>query len=824
MDCSLPVEASDGSFFHWSDRRSMDSDDDPTMMLDQAPRWMDSAFSMCPSLHPSARPSHLDRAGHLSPISTSMDMIMTADGACDTSCPPSATAPAMIHSASSSSSCDGDAWSNRFGDSDDHSAGESAHDGDANWEQGSDDVLTLPKTEPMDDDDYVCMDDLKEAPLPPIPSSELVTAGIPKVKRPRGRPRKHPLPANCAANKVTKGRSKTGCITCRKRKKKCDEAKPRCMNCEKNAVVCEGYPEKQIWKSGKERAEEARLQTSIPTVTMQPIFEGLETLEDRIFWKHYNDHLSTVLTVEGEHRNAFKEMLIPIATRDKGLMHSILSVSSTHLDLDTPYGSSLLKKHPKTTAAALAERSSHHRAQAINALQNRDPRSSDLSLSATYGQMLCLILESVAEGRSDGLHQLHLKGYQRLVRESPPQDPALRAFITEFFQYHIFADELLSQQEDAVAYELYEELVLSPPAECQEAPRLLGVVDGLFGHLGEITSIRNRIRGHLEAHIDPLVDYPSLFKAEAINHAISDWEPSWPRGDSRERVAPLYKQMMWVYLYRTVYPPSISPASPAPSASSVATASTVSEVSLPPRSMHYRVSNAAPVGGSTSLVNTPPRSPDGSCSPSPELLSNNPASMRTQGQDVPTPHSPRHNSITHQNVSAHCPLSSAASSFSYSSCDSSSPHTKRSGSTSSSSDVVHQQGQHPYQQQAVLDQHHCKASSPPPVRVPCQEDRRVTLAVEQSLDIIDSITPTDPAQTLLLIPCLVVGTACFAPQQQDRIRAAVHTVRGYTGLRNADRVLELLEEVWRLMAEGDWLAVWDWQGVASRKGLNFLCA
>lgn len=28
------------------------------------------------------------------------------------------------------------------------------------------------------------------------------------------------------------------------------------MNCEKNAVVCEGYPEKQIWKSGRERAED----------------------------------------------------------------------------------------------------------------------------------------------------------------------------------------------------------------------------------------------------------------------------------------------------------------------------------------------------------------------------------------------------------------------------------------------------------------------------------------------------------------------------------------------------------------------------------------
>lgn len=524
---------------------------------------------------------------------------------------------------------------------------------------------------------------------------------------------------------------------------------------------------------------------------MQPIFDGLETLEDRIFWKHYNDHLSSVLTVEGEHRNAFKEMLIPIATRDRGLMHSILSLSSIHLDYETPYGLSLLKKHPKTSTAALRERSAHHHAQAMDALRNRDPRSSDLSLSATYGQMLCLILEGVAEGRSDTLHRLHLKGYQRLIRESPPQDPAFRAFITEFFQYHIFADELLSQRGDATAHGLYEDLALSPPAETLEPPRLLGVVDGLFSHLCGITSIRNRIREKLDAQMDPLVDYPSLYKAEEINQAILEWEPSWPRGDSRERVAPLYKQMMWVYLYRSVYPPSSSPPSPAPSVASVSTASSVSEACPPSHSMHYRFQNVAPVGGSTSLVNTPPRSPDSSCSPSPRLRAHNAVAVWTQGQDVLTPHN--------------------------SSSDSSSPQTTRSDSTSS----LNQQGQYQCQREA---QHHPRADSPPPVRRPCQEDPRVTLAVEQSLDIIDSLKPGDPAQTLLLIPCLVVGTACFAPQQQDRIRAAVYAVRGYTGLRNADRVLELLEEVWRLMAAGDWLAVWDWQGVATRKGLDFLCA
>jgi len=35
------------------------------------------------------------------------------------------------------------------------------------------------------------------------------------------------------------------------------------MNCEKNAVVCEGYPEKQIWKSGKEKAEEGMYLTHL---------------------------------------------------------------------------------------------------------------------------------------------------------------------------------------------------------------------------------------------------------------------------------------------------------------------------------------------------------------------------------------------------------------------------------------------------------------------------------------------------------------------------------------------------------------------------------
>ena len=70
--------------------------------------------------------------------------------------------PTMIHSASST-----DSWSTStsLGEVDDA-------DHEIHWEQGADEILTLPKAEPIEDDDFH-MDDLKEAPRTPVPESNL---------------------------------------------------------------------------------------------------------------------------------------------------------------------------------------------------------------------------------------------------------------------------------------------------------------------------------------------------------------------------------------------------------------------------------------------------------------------------------------------------------------------------------------------------------------------------------------------------------------------------------------------------------------------------
>ncbi|KAK5661787.1 hypothetical protein OQA88_9888 [Cercophora sp. LCS_1] len=767
MDSHLPV-ALDDEDLSWSDSHSMDSDDLQPLVLPPSSPWINSLSSSMPiSLMPSSAVSFA-HTGQLSPISNGVD---AASGGADSSASTSSASASppdglmrMPHPSAHT-----EAWAVTYTHLPD-AATRNNSQGDIAWEQGEDDILMAPKLEPLDDDDF-CMDDLKEARLTPVPAANhLAASEQSRTKRPRGRPRKHPLTPNVAANnKITKGRSKTGCLTCRKRKKKCDEAKPRCMNCEKNAVVCEGYPEKQIWKSGKERAEEERMRIhSLPLIAVQPIFHGLETIEDRIFWKHYNEHLSTVLTVEGEHKNAFKDMMIPIAVKHQGLMHSILSLASKHIDYDTPYGLNVLRNNPGTTIEALQERSIYHHDQArqkfyddVEFTKTEQEPSHDMPISARYGQMLCFLLEALADGNPRGEHRLHLSAYQRLITSSPPEDASYHSFISEFFQYHLYADELIHS---AVGLD-YQEPEKNPPSPRIYPPRLLGVADGLLGYLSQVTAIRNAIRSNMIAQIDPVVNYVSLYRAAEIDAAIRDWTPHWPPGDSRERVGLLYKQMVWIYLVRTIYPPSSS------ASSSLAS----SAVSLP--LMHSSPIHAR---STSSVVNTPPHSGSTSCASSPRIsgFGTGPFSSPQNNRQHTRPNAPsRKNSAA--DAAMACSSQTAGS----------------------------------------------RADSPPPIRRPPHEhDPRIALAVDESLAILDTFKPSDPSQTLLVLPCFIIGTACFTPSQQDRIRAAVRTSKGYTGLRNADRVMDVLEELWRLMGEGQWSAVWDWPSIARSLDLDFIPA
>ena len=343
---------------------------------------------------------------------------------------------------------------------------------------------------------------------------------------------------------------------------------------------CEGYPPKTIWKSGKEKAEEgtalwteqraseliasaARLRrVSLPNIKLPALINGVETPGDRIFFEHYIYRLSTIFTVEGEQNNAFKGMLLPMAIQHPGLMHSILALSSRHIDYRSPYGLKFLKDHPDVNVNALEERSRFHSEEAtkeLNADIERQMQSDKplQTLPTTFGQMLCLVLETLSDPNPKGQHRIHLDAYQRLIQQCPPEDGDFLKFIHEFFQYHIAADELIAlpRKGSSRLTATSDDWNLPTTIVQPDAVRLLGVSDGLFLYMSKITNIRNEIRENLQNGIDPPVGYNSLFQAALIDAGIREWKAAWPAGDSRDLAGLLYKQMMWVYLWRTIHPP-----------------------------------------------------------------------------------------------------------------------------------------------------------------------------------------------------------------------------------------------------------------------------
>lgn len=209
MDRALPIVTGAGDMA-WSDNHSMTSDEGRRELWAPSQPQMDhglwNGFNVATSQMQGA-------GGQISPASTGMETIMEYSAA-----------PTTANSAPSSTGSWGSGNAELEND-------EADHDTDVRWEAGSDDVLKVPKLEPMEEEEFN-FDEVKAAPLPSpgAPNSESATNPQVKPKRPRGRPRKHPINPVPNANKVTKGRSKTGCITCRKRKKKCDEAKPRCKS------------------------------------------------------------------------------------------------------------------------------------------------------------------------------------------------------------------------------------------------------------------------------------------------------------------------------------------------------------------------------------------------------------------------------------------------------------------------------------------------------------------------------------------------------------------------------------------------------------------
>jgi hypothetical protein len=154
-------------------------------------------------------------------------------------------------------------------------------------------------------------------------------------------------------------RSRLGCLPCRRRKKKCDEAKPTCTACQRNCIGC-FWPslfEKENVESGLGFGQNVRFAQSsamanaaaiasaeipvslFPLVLPGSVSSAGETW--RILHHYLNDTANRLVCLQ-DSENPFLYTIFPAALNDELLMHSILALAGVHLMRRLPqYSSSI---------------------------------------------------------------------------------------------------------------------------------------------------------------------------------------------------------------------------------------------------------------------------------------------------------------------------------------------------------------------------------------------------------------------------------------------------------------------------------------------------
>ena len=194
-------------------------------------------------------------------------------------------------------------------------------------------------------------------------------------------------------------RTRSGCLTCRWRKKKCDEEKPRCTGCRRNQLVCE-WPGSTSATQGKRNVRKAELVirssgSAMQCAVMQPpdhpphsistIRGGSDrpcglTPQSVLLLGHYLEQTVSYFAMRPLNDNPFVTLLLPLGNVDDLLMHGMLAFSGFHLT----------GKEPMNTELSGAARM--HYSKLISGLRREFERRCDENLENTERLLRVLMI------------------------------------------------------------------------------------------------------------------------------------------------------------------------------------------------------------------------------------------------------------------------------------------------------------------------------------------------------------------------------------------------------------------------------------------------
>jgi transcriptional activator protein UGA3 len=316
-------------------------------------------------------------------------------------------------------------------------------------------------------------------------------------------------------------RSRTGCLTCRTRRKRCDNRSPQCANCTRLNLTCEWQPQQKIvtGSSPTPRSPSPELQVAGPLRSSLDFWDILpgdldEPSEIKHILQYYVEAYVPSVSVATSATNYYTSLYMPWAFQINGMLDVILAISSAQLarrvvDPDrAKHLKAISSKHENRCYAFIKERIS----------------TSGEPIRDTYqvvASILILVGLEALKGSTTTRWISQLKSAQRLLNNIPPEQSIVDCVevdsLHRHFTYHFASASLMAR----VARMAPTSSIEQDLSSITSALMPMTTIDPLMGISYQLCDLIARIQ--YVASANPAFPHITEASFQAIENGIMTW-------------------------------------------------------------------------------------------------------------------------------------------------------------------------------------------------------------------------------------------------------------------------------------------------------------
>ncbi|ETS76228.1 hypothetical protein PFICI_11615 [Pestalotiopsis fici W106-1] len=124
-------------------------------------------------------------------------------------------------------------------------------------------------------------------------------------------------------------KTRTGCITCKIRRVKCDEARPACVRCTSTGRTCDGYPHISTAESSSSLSSSSSPERLTVTLHAGPSVQLFDTPQSKRSFAFFRQRTSPQLS--GFFKSEFWESLVfRVAYHESAIRHAVVALGAAH--------------------------------------------------------------------------------------------------------------------------------------------------------------------------------------------------------------------------------------------------------------------------------------------------------------------------------------------------------------------------------------------------------------------------------------------------------------------------------------------------------------